>query len=79
MTEKALAARVSRALAKDCEVLVKSRSARQKQELGEYYVLALHTGSVVCSHCDLEKLADECGVLAAIPGGDPSLTMKKGE
>jgi len=79
MTERALTARINRALAAEREAVVKSRSAVERQEFGDHYIINLHTGNPVCLHCDLDALAYECGVLAAIPGGDPSLTMKKGE
>ena len=79
MTERALIARINRALAAEREAVVKSRSAVERQEFGDYYIITLHTGNPERWHCDLDALAYECGVLAAIPGGDPSLTMKKGE
>lgn len=57
-------ARVRRAVARDSgERLMKSRSAAQRQEFGDYYIADAHFGSPQRRHLDLESLATEFGVL----------------
>lgn len=58
-------ARVRRALARDGEVLRKTRPGRTwaKVDFGDYYTVDPHTRFPERRHCDLEELAREYRVL----------------
>jgi hypothetical protein len=58
----AVAARIRRALAKEGSSLKKSRSFAVKLDLGDWYIVN-DRNSVVCYHIDIEKLANEMGLL----------------
>jgi hypothetical protein len=62
----AVEARVRRRLAHDGEVLRKTRPGKTwaKHNCGDYYVVDVRTNFVIASHCDLDDLARELGVLA---------------
>ena len=64
-TERAIEARVRRALQAEGQVLRKPRGNRERQELGDYFTADGHTGNLDRWHCNLEQLARECGVLRA--------------
>jgi hypothetical protein len=62
----AVESRVRRAVARDCgERLVKSRTAAERREFGDYYTVDPHCGNPQRWHLDLESLATEFGVLRA--------------
>ena len=44
--------------------LVKPRSANDRQQLGDAYVVDFSTNAVVASNCDLDDLAAELGIKA---------------
>ena len=74
-------ARVRRVLARDGEVLRKTRpgNAWAKVTFGDYYTVDQHTGNPQRWHCDLEQLARECNVLRpgeviAAAGGNAKAT-----
>jgi hypothetical protein len=64
ISERALAARISRRLARDGETLHRTRGDRWRGELGAWYV-ADAGRFVVAKHCDLEALGRETGALQA--------------
>lgn len=64
VTENAVAKRISRALAKDGEVLRKTRGERARLDLGDYYVLNASRNYPTSTDVDLEALGRELGVLA---------------
>ena len=63
--ERVIEARVRRALARDGEVLRKTRPGRTwaKVDLGDYYTVDPHTRFPDRRHCDLEQLARDYRVL----------------
>lgn len=65
VSECAIEARVRRALAREGEVLRKTRPGNTwvKVDLGDYYTEDPRTRFATRRHCDLEQLARECGVL----------------
>ncbi|MGQ7959895.1 hypothetical protein ACUTAF_19620 [Pseudomonas sp. SP16.1] len=64
ITEHAAIARVNRKLHHQEMMLRTTRSARAYLELGRHYLVDWRTNFVVETHCDLESLARELGVLA---------------
>ena len=64
MTTAALESRIRRQLAKAGQRLVKPRSERDRQQLGDAYVVDSSTNTVVASSCDLTALAAELGIKA---------------
>jgi hypothetical protein len=64
ISERALFQRLKRALAKDDELLKKSRPREGYNQLGDFYVVDLQGGYIVEKDVDLEALAREKGVLA---------------
>jgi len=60
---RALTQRINRALAKDGQKLVTSRSNMEKSNFGNWYIVDISTNAVDAYHCELETLAKECGVL----------------
>ena len=63
VSQRALIQRINRALAKENEALKAARSERDRQQLGNYFVIDLHRNTVQAQHVDLEALARELGVL----------------
>ena len=65
VSDSVIEARVRRALAREGEVLRKTRPGNTwaKSDLGDYYTVAPHTGFPDRRHCDLEQLARESNVL----------------
>jgi len=64
ISERAAYARLNRALAREGQALRRCREdSRSFHNLGHYYVVDLSLNCVVASHCDLEQLARETGVL----------------
>ena len=64
MTTAALESRIRRQLAKAGQRLVKPRSANDRQQLGDAYIVDPSTNTVVASSCDLTALAAELGIKA---------------
>lgn len=62
ISEKAIEARVRRALARDGELLRKTRPGRTwtKATFGNYFTVDSRTGIPRRRHCELEQLAREC-------------------
>lgn len=64
ITEAALIARINRRLAHDGERLCRTRQGtRDEFALGQFYIVANATNGIVASHCDLDALGREIGVL----------------
>jgi len=65
-TRRAVEARVRRKLTEEGELLRKTRPGKTwaKHDCGDYYIIDNATNGVVRTHCDLEDLARELGVLA---------------
>ena len=65
VSESVIEARVRRALRREGELLRKTRPGNTwaKVDFGDYYTVDPHTGNPERRHCDLGKLARECGVL----------------
>jgi hypothetical protein len=65
-TRRAVESRVRRKLAQEGELLRKTRPGKTwaKHDCGDYYVVDVAMNGVVATHCDLEDLAHELGVLA---------------
>jgi hypothetical protein len=65
VNERALFARVNRALAKEGERLHRAREGtRAYNDVGRYYVVDLQTNSIAAKDCDLEALAKDMKLLA---------------
>lgn len=65
VSERALFARVTRALAKDEKSLKKSKpNSRLFQDLGQYYVVDVRRNAIAAKGCDLVALARDLGVIA---------------
>jgi hypothetical protein len=65
VTERALLARVDRALAKTGEHLCKSHpDSTLRHSAGTFYRVALDRSKTVATHVDLETIARELGVMA---------------
>ena len=65
VTERALFARVNRALAKQGEFLRKSRpGSRTESFVGAFYCIDCRRNTVIAYNIDLEAFARELGVLA---------------
>ena len=62
VSRPAIEARVRRAVARDGELLCKTRPG-QTWTIGDYYTVDPHTGNPQRWHCDLEQLAREYGSL----------------
>jgi len=60
---KALVQRINRRLKDDEQILKKSRGARARLDLGEWYVLNWNRNLIVDKRVDPEELARELGVL----------------
>jgi hypothetical protein len=65
VSRPALMARINRKLAHKEEKLRTSRSAGEKSNLGEFYIIDWRRNIVIDSHNDPVDLARELGVLAA--------------
>lgn len=63
ISERAAIARINRKLAHEEQVLRTSRGARAYLEFGRYYIRDWRLNIVVETHCDIESLAHELGVL----------------
>lgn len=63
VSERAIVARLRRALAKDGETLRKSRTPRTVSDLGDYFTVGRGNNTVVRRGIDVETLARELGVL----------------
>jgi hypothetical protein len=65
VSRSAIEGRVRRAVARDGELLCKTRPGRTwtKANFGDYYTVDPHTGNPQRWHCDLEQLAREYGSL----------------
>ncbi len=64
ITEAALLKRINRKLAHKGEVVKKARGARERQDLGVYYLVDERANVLVAWHVDLPQLGRELGVLA---------------
>lgn len=65
VNERALFARVNRALAKNGERLCRARAGtRAHSDVGRYYVIDLQSNSIAAKDCDLEALAKDMKLLA---------------
>ena len=65
ISERAAIQRLNRVLAKDGEMLKKSRPSKFFNELGEFYLLDIERNFIVEKDVDLEALAREHKALAA--------------
>ncbi len=66
VSERAIVARISRALAKEGEALRRCRrDSRSYSTLGDYYVIDINRNFVTSTDIDLEKWAREMKVLQA--------------
>ena len=64
LAQRRLEARVKRALHREGQLLKKSREdTRAYMDWGEYGVIDPRSGGAVATHCDLEDLAQERGVM----------------
>ena len=63
MTATALESRLRRALAREGRRLVKPRSERDRQQVGDLYVVDTMHNCVVASHCTVEGLAAELSII----------------
>ena len=64
ISERALFARINRALAKEGETLRRCRpDSRWSNELGYYYALDISRNAITSKHVDLEDWGREMGVL----------------
>ncbi len=65
VSQSAVEARVRRALAREGEVLRKTRCGTTwaKDDLGDYFTVDQHCGNLIRWNCDLEVLAHEAGVM----------------
>jgi hypothetical protein len=64
VSERALIQRLNRALAKDDEILKKSRPREGYNQVGDFYVVDFYKGYIVEMDVDIEALARKKGVLA---------------
>jgi hypothetical protein len=63
VTERALLQRINRALAKNHEVLRRTRGEKWRPELGDFYVLDLNRNVIVSKHAEPLTLAKRLDVL----------------
>jgi len=63
VSQRALIARINRALKKDDEVLKATRGERWRDEQGDFYILDWRKNWIVYKHVDLEELGRELEVL----------------
>jgi hypothetical protein len=64
VTTRALVQRINRLLAKDDQMLKKTREkSRWFSETGEYFIINFNQNAIVAKHVDLEKLGRELGAL----------------
>ena len=64
VTTRALVQRIDRLLAKDGQMLKKTRKkSRWFSETGEYFIINFNQNAIVAKHVDLEKLGRELGAL----------------
>ena len=65
VSQSVIEARVRRALAREGEVLRKTRAGNTwaKVDLGDYYTVDPYTRFPERRHCDLDQLARECNAL----------------
>jgi hypothetical protein len=65
VSERALLARIGRALRKDGQAIRKNRSSTTDNigGLGAYYVVDEQRGSIAATHVEIEALAREIGVM----------------
>jgi len=65
VSERALVARIDRAMAKNGETLKRCREdSRWFNELGRYYTVNVSINGITDKHVDLEKLGRKMGVLS---------------
>ena len=70
LTLPAIKARINRKLIIDGQMLKRSRG-KQKQALGEFYVMDVRTNDLVRKDVDLEKFAREIAALKPFEGVEP--------
>jgi hypothetical protein len=64
ITERALVQRINRALAKEDEVVKKSRAdSRMEMQYGTYYSVNQRTNNIANGNIDIESMGRELGVL----------------
>jgi hypothetical protein len=61
----ALTSRVRRALAREGRQLRSPRSARDRQNLGDFFIVDTRSNTVVAQHCTVEGLGHELGLIRA--------------
>lgn len=54
--------RINRKLAADDRRLVATRGERWRSDLGDYYIVDLHSGNLEAQHVDIDELARELAV-----------------
>jgi hypothetical protein len=62
---RALMQRINRSLAKKEQQLYRARGGREREALGDYYVVSLSGNAVVADHVDPKAFGRELGVLEA--------------
>jgi hypothetical protein len=63
ISERALMARVNRALAESHEMVKKTRGVYAMRDLGEYYLLNFNRNAIMKQNLDLEEFARQIKVL----------------
>lgn len=63
VSRRALIQRINRNLSKEDKILKASRGERARQDLGDYYIIALSGRSVLQKDIDVEKLGRQLGTL----------------
>lgn len=63
VSETALLKRLNRKLAADGEVVKKTRGARARFDLGEFYIVDVERNFVTCTNVDPVEMARELGVV----------------
>lgn len=64
VTTRALISRINRRLKRDDQMLCTSRGARNRFQLGEFFVMDWRHNFIVETHVELEALGRELGALA---------------
>lgn len=63
VSERDLMQRINKILAREYHKLFKSRTERERQNMGDWYVAGTHTDAIIACHCDLEAIGRETGAL----------------
>jgi hypothetical protein len=63
VSERALAQRINRVLAKQDEKLLKARGSRMVESVGIYYIVDISNNNIAIKEVDIEELGRELGAL----------------